>query len=197
MKRSTVALDRLATAVVALLLIAVGAALLIWNTSLFSGIPEMITAPGLVDASESDWWPWAVAGAGILLVVLALRWLIAHRPAARVDRTTIADSRNDAETDDATPGRSSADIAAIASASARALEAHTAVVKASGKAVVDRRQRTLLIDATATSPELIGDAAHAADRVAREAVTMIGDDSLATRTVIRVDKHRDAARRVS
>lgn len=197
MKRSTVAVDRLATATVAIALIAAGVALLIWNTTLFADIPEVITAPGLVEASRSDWWPWAVAGVGAVLILLALRWLVAHRPAARIDRTTIAQSRSGADADDATPGRSTADIAAIASASARALETHAAVVKASGKAVVERRQRTLLIDATATSPELVGEAVRAADRVAHEAVTMIGDDSLATRTLIRVDKHRDTTHRVS
>lgn len=197
MTRSTVAMDRLVTAVVGLILVALGVALLIWNTSLFTGIPEMITSPGLVDASESNWWPWAVAAVGVILVLLALRWLFAHSPAARVNRTTIATARDDGDSENATPGRSTADIAAIASAAARALEAHTAVVKASGKAVVERRQRTLIIDATATSPELIGDAAMAADRVAREAVTMIGDDSMATRTLIRVDKHRDTTQRVS
>ena len=197
MRRSTVAVDRLGTALIALLLVAVGTALLIWNTTLFNGIPEMITAPGLVDASESNWWPWAVTGIGVLLVILALRWLAAHRPTARVSRMTLSGGGDDGDSGNTTPGRSTADVAAIASASARALEAHPAVVKASGKAVVERRQRTLLIDATATSPELIGDAASAADRVAREAVTMIGDNALATRTLIRVDKHRDTTQRVS
>lgn len=195
MTRPTAAMDRLATAIVGILLVAGGAAVLIWDTALVADIPESITAPGLVRASETSWWPWASAGAGIVLALVALRWLVAHRPTPRIDRTAIDGTFIDAE--DVTSGRATADITALASASARALEIHTCVKKASAKAVIDRRQRIIMIDATAQSPELLGEAALAADQVARDAITMIGDSSLATRTVIHIEKRGKTARKLS
>lgn len=187
MTRSAVFVDRLATLLVAVLLIAGGAAIFVWNKTLFDGIPEFITAPGLVTAANTAWWPWATTGVGIVLIVLALRWLISHRPAARVGRTALSGS-----TRQQTPGRSTGDVSEVASASARALEADPSINKASGKAIVDRRRRTLDIVATAASPDLLAEAVRAADRVASDAVTMIGDDTLAARTLIRIDtRHRN------
>lgn len=189
MTRTALFVDRLATLLVAAALIAGGAAILIWNTTVFDGIPETITAPGLVTAANTAWWPWAVAGGGIVLIVLALRWLISHRPAPKVGRTSLRSSD-----DQPTSGRSSGDISELASAAARALEADPSIVKASGKAIIDRGQRTLELTATAASPDLLADAARAADRTASDAVTMIGDDTLATRTLIRIDTRRSSDR---
>ena len=51
MTRSASALDRLAAVIFGLALIAVGVGLLVWNTNWIAGIPQMITAPGLVTAA--------------------------------------------------------------------------------------------------------------------------------------------------
>ena len=194
MTRSTVAVDRLATAIIGLLLVAGGAAVLLWDTALIDDIPEYITAPGPVSAFESSWWPWASAGVGVVLVLVALRWLVAHRPASKIDRASVAGEKSNTEVERTIPGRATADVTALASASARALETYAAIKKASAKAVIDRRQRTIVINATAESPELLGEAGRAADQVARDAVTMIGDSSLATRTVIYIEKRHKATR---
>ena len=83
MTRSASTLDRLAALVFGLALITLGVGLLVWNTDWITGIPQIITAPGLVTAAETGWWPWAVAAAGIVLVAIALRWLFTHTPKRR------------------------------------------------------------------------------------------------------------------
>ena len=78
MTRLATTVDRLAALVFGLILLAVGAGLLVWNTHWIPGTPQMITTRGLVTAAGTRWWPWAVAGVGILLVLIALRWLLIH-----------------------------------------------------------------------------------------------------------------------
>ena len=67
-----------------MVLVVVGVGALIWHAGLFTGLPQWITVPGLVDAMDTWWWRWAIAGVGLLCVGLALRWLVAHRPMGKV-----------------------------------------------------------------------------------------------------------------
>ena len=113
MTRLATTFDRLAALVFGLALIAIGAGLLVWNTNVIPGTPEMITARGLVTAAGTDWWPWAVAGVGVVLVLTALRWLFVHTPKAKVKALRL--SAGDA-------GSVSANLGEVADAAARALE---------------------------------------------------------------------------
>lgn len=187
MSRSTLALDRIAVAVLGLLLIAIGAGALIWNTSLFAGIPETITAPGLALSTRSWWWPWAVTLAGIALVLLGLRWLAGHAMAARAHAMPLTGSGEG--------GALSADLSSVADAAARRLESDPNVYSAKGTAIVDRGRRIMDLTATAAAADVAA-AAAAADQVCCEAVTMLADDTVATRTRIRV-KTTERVRRLS
>ena len=66
--------------------------MVIWTTHLVDGTPVYLTGPGLVFAADTAWWPWAVTGTGLLLVLLGVRWLVAHRPPRRAGDLTLADS---------------------------------------------------------------------------------------------------------
>lgn len=85
-------IDRLAALILGLVLLVLGAAMIIWTTHLIDGTPVYLTAPGLVSASSTAWWPWAVTASGVVLVLLGLRWLATHRPARRAGSYTLADS---------------------------------------------------------------------------------------------------------
>lgn len=177
MSRSSLALDRIAVAVLGLLLIVIGAGALVWNTSWFAGIPETITAPGLALSARSWWWPWAVALAGVVLVLVGLRWLAAHAMAARAHAMPLTGSGEG--------GTLSADLSSVADAAARRLASDPNVHSAKGTALIDRGRRIMDITATAAAADVAA-AAAAADRVCCEAVTMLADDTVATRTRIRV-----------
>ena len=184
MTRAVTAIDRLAAFVFGVVLIALGAGALLWNTHWIPRTPEVITAPGLVTASETHWWPWAVAGVGLLLVVVALRWLVAHLPMTRVRQTTLSVG---------TGGVVSADLGEVADAAGRALQASPDVHSAKGRAVLDRGHRTIDLTVTSHSPTTLGAVIEAADEVSAQIAVVLGDDAVATRTVVHVDarKRRD------
>ena len=179
MSRSCTTLDRIAALIVGLLFLAVGAALLIWNTNWLNGIPEAITAPGLVTVAGSAWWPWIVTLTGIALVLLGFRWLASHRLPVKARAVQLRGGGGS--------GVLSADLSAIAEAATRRLQADPSVRSAKAKAVVDRGHVTLDVTTTAASVADLPAAVAVADQVCCDAVTMLGDDTVATRTKVRVD----------
>jgi hypothetical protein len=179
MTRLATSLDRLAALVFGLALIAIGVGLLAWDTNAIPGTPEMITARGLVTAAGTDWWPWAVTGVGVVLVVTALRWLFIHNPKARVKALRL--SAGDA-------GSVSVDLGEVADAAARALKQSPDVHSATGRAVIDRGTRTIDLTVTAYSPTTLGAVAEAIDTVNSQIADVVGDTSIATRTSIHIGK---------
>lgn len=179
MTRSASTLDRLAALVFGLALIAVGVGLLVWNTNWIAGIPPMITAPGLVTAAGSGWWPWAVAAAGIVLVAIALRWLVSHTPKAKVKDLRLSGGDG---------GSISVDLGEVADAAARVLAQSTQAHSAKGRAIVDRGTRTIDLTVTAHSPTTLSALIESIDSVNTQIAGMLGDPAIATRTSIHIDK---------
>ena len=189
MSRTSTAVDRTATLLTGIILVAVGVGAIIWNTNWFNEIPESVTAPGLAISARSWWWPWAVTAAGVVLVLLGLRWLASHALARKAHTVPLAGSGEN--------GTLTVDLGAIADAAAHRLELNPSVHSAKATATVDRGRRTLDITATATSVGDVAGAAVAADHVCCEAISMLGDDTVATRTRIRVDTKRHRGRRLN
>jgi hypothetical protein len=180
--------DRVAALVLGVLLLALGAAMVIWTTHLIDGTPEYVTAPGLLFAADTAWWPWAVTAAGILLVLLGLRWLATHRPARRAGDLTLADSN-------LSEGCLSANLGSLAEAAAAELRERPAIKSASGKAVIDRGKPSIHLDVTAAGTDTLAHAAHAADEVAATAVGMLGD-AIAVQTRLHVNTRKPTPRRL-
>ena len=189
MSRPATVLDRTAAVIVGLVLVLVGVGVFLWNSAWFNGIPEFITAPGLALSVRSWWWPWAVTAAGIALVLLGMRWLTSHSMAPRAHTAALPGS--------GVHGSLTTDLSAIASAASRRLELNPSVRSAKATAIVDRGRRTIDITAITESVHDIAAATAAADQVCCEAITMIGDDSIATRTRIRVKTTNPRVRRLN
>jgi hypothetical protein len=177
MTRLATTVDRLAALVFGLAMIAIGAGLLVWNTNWIPHTPEVITAPELVSASQTDWWPWVVAAVGLLLVLVALRWLLTHTPKSRVKQLRLVVGE---------AGTVTADIGDVASAAARALEASTDAHSARGRAVIDRGVRTIDLTVTAQTPNSLTGLIAAVDDVGAKTAGVLGD---AMRTTLHVDRH--------
>ncbi|MCV7058371.1 alkaline shock response membrane anchor protein AmaP [Mycolicibacterium gilvum] len=182
-------IDRIAALVLGVLLAAVGAAMVIWTTHLIDGTPVYLTAPGLVSAAATAWWPWAVTAAGVLLVLLGLRWLATHRPARRARDLTLAESN-------LSEGCLSANLGSLADAAAAELRERPAIASASGKAVIDRGKPSIHLDVTAAGTDALAHAAHAADEVAATTVGMLGD-AIAVQTRLHVNTRKTQARRLA
>lgn len=180
MTRLATTVDRLAAAVFGLALIAIGVGVLVWNTHWIPGVPQSITAPGLVSATNARWWPWAVAGVGLVLVLVALRWLFSHTPKARVKALPLASGA---------AGSISVDLGQVADAAASALQLSANSHGAKGKAVIDRGSRTIDLVVTAYSPTTVTPLIATVDGVSGQITEMLGDARVAVRTTVHVDKH--------
>lgn len=79
MTRAPFKTDRLATVVVAVLLVVLGLALVDWRYHLvLHGYPKQVSLGSLPSWAASGWWPWAFALVTVVLGLLALWWLLAH-----------------------------------------------------------------------------------------------------------------------
>ncbi|MEW5813517.1 MAG: hypothetical protein AB1925_29170 [Actinomycetota bacterium] len=173
MSRAAVAFDRVVTLLSGIALVGLGLAAVAWaRGDLGAGRPLQTPLSGWMSAS---WWPWALGGAGIVAILLALRWLAAHRWPAKAGRVDL--------TGDAT---STADATSVASAAGDALAADPAVTKASGTATLRRGRPTVTLSARVPARSGLPAAVGAADDAARTAAAMLGE-SVAIRTVLRVD----------
>ncbi|TPG33029.1 alkaline shock response membrane anchor protein AmaP [Mycolicibacterium hodleri] len=179
MTRLASSLDRFVALIAGAALIAIGAALVLWDTAVLPNVPRTVNVPGLRAATATGWWSWALAGVGILLIVAALRWLFTHTPAARVTHLPLL--TNDS-------GAIGIDLGEVAHAAAHALEQSPDVDSVSGKAIIDRGTRTvdLTVNAVAAPrPEWL---IPAIDAVCEQIVTMLAEPTIASRTTIHVGK---------
>lgn len=190
MSRSAAFFDRFLALLIGVVLIAVGIGALIWNTSLLPDKPEVLTAPGLVTATDSSWWPWVIGIGGVVLILLALRWLFAHRPATKLKDLQLAGSGRE--------GALVADVGSVAEGAARALESSPGVHSAKSKAIVDRGTRTVDLTVTLDTAEDLRRVADRVDEVCADVAHVLGTTSVATRTTIHFDKSRhDGGSRVT
>ena len=183
MTRLTTAADRVAALIVGVTLVALGAGALLWRTELVPGIPHLITAPALVTALDTWWWRWAVAGAGLLCVAVALRWLLAHRPARKAAPILLHEEGD--------PGTVIVDPAAVAAAAAEALNQHPGVYSAKGKAITDQGLRTIELAVTTAHPEELPTLIRAIDDTCANIAECTGDSPLAARATLHIKGGRE------
>ncbi len=192
MKRATASVDRTSTAVVGLALIALGGGAIAWEQGRFPG-RERLDAAFVDTAVDAGWWPWALAAAAIVLVLLGLWWLLAHLPRRSVGTVAFASSA-DADVD----GRLSVDLGTAARSAAKSLAAHEGVVSATGRSVSDRGQRVVEITATldpaVTSLDKV---AGAAAQTRNDIVTSLDGTPAAVRILLHCGKSRKHVVRVS
>lgn len=177
MTRLAVGIDRLMAAVAGLGLLAGAALTVAWCAGRIGGGRPLRCV--LTAGVHAAWWPWAAAVGGILLILVGLRWLLAHRRAPRARRIALA----------TTEFTATADVTAAAAAAAAALRTRPAVVKASGVATVEHGAPTVTLTVTVPARHGLTYAAAAADDVAGTLAAMFGD-AVAVRTVVRVDAKR-------
>ncbi|WP_067864438.1 hypothetical protein [Nocardia shimofusensis] len=182
MTRLAGALDRFAAFVAGVALLGLGIALLLWNTDVVEQVPETVTAPGLMSATDTAWWPWALAGAGLVCALLAIRWLFSHTPASSAGTLRLADPDG--------LGRVSIDLGSLAAAAAAHLAARPDVSSAKGKAVVERGVRTIELTVKARSVEDLATLVAAANEVSSELARSLEDRSVAVRSLLGLERGR-------
>lgn len=179
MSRRLAGVDRFVVAVVGLVLIAVGVLAVLWQRDLVSWLQPRITTRPLGDATTTAWWAWAVGAAGAVLMVIALRWLLAHLFRPRVGHTVLNGSDR--------TGRLSADLGAVASAAANQLAAVPGVSGAKSAVRSERGRRTLILTVTAESDADVPEVISAVERVHDELATALPDPGLAVRVQLHIN----------
>lgn len=130
MTRSLLRTDRLATLVVGLVLVVLGLGAIDWQTGQVLSYRDALDTGPASTVVESAWWPWAFAGAGLLLAVVGLWWLLAH---LRREGPGVLRLRSSDET-----GRTEADLRSVAAAAADRLATLAPVTGAKGTTKVYR-----------------------------------------------------------
>ena len=167
--RATLALDRLAAFILGLLLIA-GGALGVWWWTGESGLPTRSDTTSAQDLVAQDWWPWASTAVGVLLVLLGVRWLVAHVARTVVKRLHLAGSGS--------AGKLGVDGSKVAGAAAAAFADTVGVRSAKGRVNKDRGQIVAEINATIEPEADLDLIAEKADLVSAQLARVLGRDDL-------------------
>lgn len=184
MKRSVLGLDRVVIVLVGLLVLAVGLVAVAWGAGLLPRVwdrsPDELTLATATDAFAASWWPGASLAAGVVLGLLALWWVLAHRTHRSTGPLRLAGS---------TPSDPRRVDGSAAAATAADVVARTPGVRsARGKVVADRGRLVADLDVTVEPEADLGVVAAAADRVMGELAQVLGRDDVTARV------HLDVAR---
>ncbi|WBQ03883.1 hypothetical protein [Kribbella sp. CA-293567] len=181
MRRGLITFDRLAALVIAVVLIAAGAAALAWRYDLIPDATDRLEINGLSDLPAMAWWPWATGAGGVLLVLLGLTWLARHLPRRGTGQLRLAGS-------DAT-GRLTADASAAADTAGQVLAQTAGVRHGSGRIVLDRGQLVAELTATLEPGADLDAVRAAAEHTGQQLHQVIGRDDLYHRIELRVARN--------
>ena len=166
MTSATATMDRIATVVVALALMTVGLLAIVWRLDQWLPLPSLLDTSSAVQLMEQGWWPFALAALGIVLALIGLRWLAAHLATSGVREVSLPGSGKS--------GHLTVDVKAAARGAADALADTPAVRQVRGKAVRQRGQLVVDLNATVDADAELTEIASSADRVSSELATVLG-----------------------
>lgn len=175
--RFTLAVDRFATLVLALLLLAAGALGVWWWTGR-SSLPGTLRTGTVEDLVGQAWWPVASAVVGVVLVLLGLRWIAAHLNRQKVANLHLRGS--------GPKGRLDVVATKVAGAAADAFSDTLGVRSARGVVVRDRGQLVARISAVIEPEADLALLARQADTVSAQLAQALERDDLRCRVDLRV-----------
>lgn len=170
MTRATWTLDRAATSIVGLALIAAGTLAVVWRFDLWAALPRRTDMSGSADLLDASWWPWAVAVAGVILVIVGLRWLWAHLPGRGVGDLSLSGTGEQ--------GRLRFSAKAAASTAADEFASLPAVRSTRGTVKRDRGQLVVDLKATVDADADLGGLAREADQIVAHLAHVMGRQDL-------------------
>ncbi|MFI5493628.1 hypothetical protein [Actinoplanes sp. NPDC051859] len=192
MRRRVLGLDRLIAILLGFALLGGGAALITWYTGdlrrIWPEAPTELSTDLIQDATDQPWWPWAAGGAGSLLLLLGLWWLIAHLPRRSVGMLTLPGSSGS--------GRLLLDPAGPATAAAEVLADTVGVRSTQGKVIRDRGQLVVELTATVDPAADLATVISAADDVTADLDCVLGREDAHARVRLSVARTHRTQRRV-
>lgn len=189
MSRGVITLDRFAALLMGIVAIAAGVFAVGWWLNVFSWLPTSLETAPVTGATTQPWWPWAAGLAGTVLVLLGLRWLVAHIPHGSVDDLTLPGTGIE--------GKLRAAATPVAKAAADALAATPGVRSATGRVRRDRGQLIARLSATIEADADLQAVASAADRIAIDLARVLEREDLHSLVMLRVATRNRPLPRVS
>lgn len=170
MSRTTLATDRAATLLVALITIGAAITAIAWWSDTLTWLPTTIDLSTAATTTQQPWWPWAAGAAGLIAVTAGTRWLIAHLPDRGVSDLTLTGSGPN--------GKLHAAANPVARAAAHALATTPGIRSATGKIHHERGQLVAHLTATIETTADLHTIATAADQTATDLGTVLGRHDL-------------------
>lgn len=186
--RTLLLLDRVATLLLALVLIA-GGALGIWWWTGSSPLATRTNTTALRRVVAMDWWPWASTAVGIVLIYFAIRWIASHLSRSNVSDLTLRGSGH--------AGTLVVDAGKVSDAAAAAFADTLGVRNAKGSITRDRGQLVAKITATIEPHADLMSISNTADLVSAQLHQVLGRDDVRCRVELRVAKRGTSPARVS
>ena len=186
--RSLLLLDRFATLVLALLLIALGA-LGIWWWSDTSPLAATTSTDPVQKVVAMTWWPWASAALGLLLVYVGLRWLASHLSRSDVAELQLRGSGQG--------GALVVNAGKVTDAAADAFADTIGVRSAKGTMTRDRGQLVAKLTAVVEPHADLSVVAQQADVVSAQLAQVLDRNDLRCRVVLHVARRAATVSRVS
>ena len=175
-------LDRGVTLLLGLALLAAGLLLVDWHLHRPALLPARLDLSSAADVGTVAWWPVAALAGGLLLVVLALRWLVAHLPTGTRGDARLRDSSAD--------GRILLDTGSIARAAAAALASDLTLPDVHGRVRAHRGRHLVELRARCTPGADVADLRERAEQVAEDVTRAFPSGAVSLRVLVEAPRRR-------
>lgn len=193
MKRSVLGLDRLLILLLALVLLAVGVATVAWGAGwlvqVWPGSPEELSTTPVTDVLGASWWGWVALAGGVVLGLLAIWWLVAHRTHHSIGPLRLPGSDR--------TGALTLDGSAAVGAAADVVERTRGVRSAKGKTIADRGQLVADLHLTVEPDADLRAVTAATDAAMADLAGVLGRDDVRARVTLDVARSARQQTRVS
>jgi len=176
--RATLAVNRVVTFLVGLILVASGAAAILWWRGTVPSWPDRLDLGTVIQTGRQPWWPWAAGLLGIALVLLGVRWLAAHLPNPAVSQLRLPGSNPQ--------GQLHVSTGPVAAQAADLLAQTAGVRTARGTITRDRGELFARLNATIEPEADLRAVAAAADCVSAELRSVLQREDLRCQVRLRV-----------
>ena len=173
--------NKVAVVVAGLSIASLGVAMILWRAGVLATPASIDTSP-VMRVIGSDWWPWAAGVAGLVFVLLGIRWFVAYIP--RPVAAALALSRSDEH------GDLSLSLSALASAMDDRIAVAPGVDRCNSKVRVERGVRLIETRVHVDSGVHLRMLTEVVDDVARDVEAMLSGDAPAARARIYVNRSR-------